>query len=279
LSQYRRLYRIRSSQRPIPDLAVHGPRCEVAAWVQPDGGPRQRLYVERMADRVWLFADQEEIAEWPADHLNCWTRMQDGLRELTGYRFRPRALTLTLWARLFLCDLFIHGIGGAKYDRITDQLIRCYFGVDPPAMACVSATMLLDLPHQGVRADDVRDRERQLRSLRFNPQRHLEATGAVAELASTRAAAVAESLRLRAEDRRNRSARKQAFEAIRSVSSAMLASRPEVVDAYEADLGQARRHFHDSEIASRRDYFFGLFDRHTLRDLLDRLPDPAAFRV
>ena len=36
---------------------------------------------------------------------------------------------LTLWARLLLCDLFIHGIGGAQYDRVTDLIVENYFGV------------------------------------------------------------------------------------------------------------------------------------------------------
>ena len=51
--------------------------------------------------------------------------------------------------RLFVGDVFIHGIGGAKYDRITDGLIRRYYQVEPSNMACVSATLLLDLPHDG----------------------------------------------------------------------------------------------------------------------------------
>ena len=46
---------------------------------------------------------------------------------------RPRALTLTLFARLCLGDFFIHGIGGGKYDEVTDAIIRDYFGVEPPA--------------------------------------------------------------------------------------------------------------------------------------------------
>ena len=37
---------------------------------------------------------------------------------------RPRALTLTLFARLCVADFFIHGIGGGKYDEVTDRIIR-----------------------------------------------------------------------------------------------------------------------------------------------------------
>ena len=31
-----------------------------------------------------------------------------------------------------LSDLFIHGIGGAKYDELTDEIIRRFFGIEPP---------------------------------------------------------------------------------------------------------------------------------------------------
>ena len=44
---------------------------------------------------------------------------------------RPRALTLTLFARVCLGDFFIHGIGGGKYDEVTDAIIRDYFGIEP----------------------------------------------------------------------------------------------------------------------------------------------------
>ena len=56
---------------------------------------------------------------------------------------RPRALTLTLWARLLVCDFFVHGIGGAKYDRITDGIFRRYYRCEPPPYGCVTATLRL----------------------------------------------------------------------------------------------------------------------------------------
>ena len=59
-----------------------------------------------------------------------------------GLKVRSRALTNTLYARLFLCDLFIHGIGGGKYDEVTDDMIRRYYGIEPPEYLVLSATSL-----------------------------------------------------------------------------------------------------------------------------------------
>jgi hypothetical protein len=279
LAGYRRTHRIRGVQQPIPDLAIDGPRCEVAAWILPLGGTRQRLYVERVADSVRLLAGAREIGGWRADRLDCWGRVQECLRGLGEYRFRPRALTLTLWARLCLCDLFIHGIGGAKYDRITDRLIECYFGIRPPAMACVSATLLLNLPHCGTTAETLREAETRLRSLRYNPQRHVKCEGELMELASVRAAAVHESRRLRVERRFDRPARRRVFETIRDVSGRMLDRRPDVAAAYRLDAERIRREFRAAHIARRRDYFFALFRPADLAALVDRLPLAEAFGV
>ena len=76
------------------------------------------------------------------------------LASLAPWVIRPRALTLTLWVRLLLCDLFVHGIGGAKYDRVTNDIFRTYYRCEPPAMACVSATLRLPLPRAAVQEKD-----------------------------------------------------------------------------------------------------------------------------
>ena len=64
---------------------------------------------------------------------------------------RTRALTTTLFARLVLSDLFLHGIGGAKYDQVTDQIVRLFFGFEPPEFATVSATLRLPIALRSVR--------------------------------------------------------------------------------------------------------------------------------
>ncbi len=85
-------------------------------------------------------------------------------------QLRPRALTLTLFARVCLGDFFIHGIGGGKYDEVTDAIIRDYFGIEPPAYQVLSATLHLPLPAFPATGDDVKRAERRVRDLHWNPQ-------------------------------------------------------------------------------------------------------------
>jgi hypothetical protein len=57
------------------------------------------------------------------------------------HRLSPRALTLTMFVRLLLADQFVHGIGGGRYDQVTDQIIATHFKIDPPAFSVTTATL------------------------------------------------------------------------------------------------------------------------------------------
>jgi hypothetical protein len=50
-------------------------------------------------------------------------------------------LTLTTYLRLLVVDQFVHGIGGGRYDQVTDRLIGTFFGLTPPRFAVATATL------------------------------------------------------------------------------------------------------------------------------------------
>ncbi len=76
----------------------------------------------------------------------------------------------TLFARLVLSDLFIHGIGGAKYDQLTDELIRGFFGLTPPDYLVISATLHLATSADAVPLGEVRHLDQELRDLEYHPE-------------------------------------------------------------------------------------------------------------
>jgi hypothetical protein len=94
-----------------------------------------------------------------------------------GIKLRTRALATTLFARLLASDLFLHGIGGAKYDQVTDDIARRFFGFSLPEYATASATLRLPIPHLTAGTDELRAVRHQLRDLTFHPERHLPAGG------------------------------------------------------------------------------------------------------
>lgn len=58
----------------------------------------------------------------------------------------PRGLLMTAIVRRALCDLFIHGTGGLKYDTITTQWIKTWRNQPLAPIAAATATLTLDLP-------------------------------------------------------------------------------------------------------------------------------------
>src|SRR5207248_7394239 len=115
-------------------------------------------------------ADRENISlQIPADDSAAF---RNALLT-SGIKLRPRALITTMYARLVLSDLFIHGIGGAKYDELTDLIIRRFFSIEPPGYITATATFRLPIDRPNVSLDDLRRSVQRLRDLRYRPESFL----------------------------------------------------------------------------------------------------------
>ncbi len=260
--EYRRAHRVRNAQHPAPPLAIVDERVEVPFWVVRLGEPRRRMWVRPDGDRLHFFAGEQAIsaadpralADYAA-HGRPWTLEQD------GWHVRPRALALTAFVRLFVADLFIHGIGGAKYDEMMERFVERFFGVRPAPACCVSATLYPRVPVELLSPNDVRNARAAARDARHNPQRH--AAGLPAELLGERTRWIDECVRLRRKDRLNRAARAEARRRIRAANAALLASVP-LVERLEARAAAVAERWETTAVARDRELFFGL---HALSDL------------
>jgi hypothetical protein len=130
LELYRKGHGLRYPANPFPNLGKSGDSWEAPFWTLA-GDKREKLYVTPAGRLV----TEDGSADVP-------------ISAITGGELpiRPRAITLSLYMRLLVCDLFIHGVGGAKYDHVTDGIIGEYYGVTPPGYAVVSATFHADMP-------------------------------------------------------------------------------------------------------------------------------------
>jgi hypothetical protein len=278
LTKYRQEQGVSSPDRPLPNLGRESDRTEAALWIYQPLQRRRRLWVRRTGDQIELFADAILIGKVPARDL---AHNPDAtLRTLHPWVIRPRALTLTLWARLLVCDLFVHGIGGAKYDRITDEIIRRYYRCEPPAFACVSATLRLPLPVFDTTLDHLRTAHRHLRDWHFNPQRYLSSQGATIESASglagelldERARLIDRSRHLR-EIRASHLERREVYRAIRQVNEQLVKLVPEREVELNQRIVRLERELSSNEIAQSREFFYGLQPHDRLAALAKRLRD------
>jgi hypothetical protein len=180
-----------------------------------------------------------------------------------GLKLRTRALATTLFARLRASNLFIHGIGGAKYDQVTDDIARRFSGFDLPEFAAASATLRLPIAYAAPREGELRRIRREMRELDFHPERYVVTDGD----AATATSAIADKSRwlATAKTSSNASARHQAIVAANAVLQPFVAAQREDLHVERERL---ERRLAVASILDSREYSFCLFPREHFERLL-----------
>jgi hypothetical protein len=275
LGEYRRLHHVRSSSHPAPDLAEDAPWLGAPFWIWTAEDPRRRrLYAKIEAcqspGEILLSDRQSWEARLPLGAEGNAGNAVGVLLELQrrGVRIRPRALVTTLWARLALGDLFIHGIGGAKYDQVTNRLIERFFGLAVPRFLVASATLHLPIDRDRTTADDLRAIQHDLRGMTYHPERYLSVPYSDEERGPTGTAdLIAEKQRWIATPQTVENARSRC-RAIRRVNAAL---QPWLIDRRRQlveRLGETSQRFLADSVLTSREYGFCLHPESTLREFL-----------
>jgi hypothetical protein len=270
LGEYRRENRIRSSAHPMPDLAADGPWLEAPFWLwTPQDPVRRRVFSRLVGDRIeltdrhrtrlTLSLSPDAEAARAVGELAQWER--------SGAKIRPRALVTTLWARLALGDLFIHGIGGAKYDRVTDGLLERFFGLEPPGFLVVSATKHLPVESPETTEDDARLIRHRLRELEFHPELYAQPSGTDADSDRRLGDLAADKRRWIAADPAEVGPRRR-FREIRRINEAIGPWVAGQRKRLSGELDLATRAIQARSILRWREYAFCLYPEKTLREFL-----------
>jgi hypothetical protein len=296
LREYRRQHHVRSHHHPAPDLTEEGAWGEAPFWVWTAADPRRRrLFIQATADET-LLSDRQS---WDARlHLSPESDAEgavDQLLELqrSGVRIRPRAMMTTLWVRLALGDLFIHGIGGAKYDCVTDRLIERFFGLTAPRFLVVSATLHLPIAHRRATPDKLLAIQHDLREMTYHPERFLDGanisvfqnqfsgadipvcqegrnTGGRQEGLLNCEELIAEKRRWLGTPQTVENA-KERCQAIRRINVALQPNLDGPRERLKAQLAEASRRLQAETILASRDYAFCLHPESALREFLSSL--------
>jgi hypothetical protein len=181
LDNFREAHRIRNHAQPLPNLVSDGEWWEMPWWCyHRESSQRRPLWIKHDGKRIQLSDRNGWQVEIQTRDIESGSAVQQWLDiEAREFCIRPRALITTLYVRTILCDQFVHGIGGARYDQITDRLVAGLWGIRPPAFVVASATLRLEfaeLPQRfkqpmGPTLESARIR---LNSIKANPERLLE---------------------------------------------------------------------------------------------------------
>lgn len=163
LHEYRQVTRTRSAAQPFPDLAMEGDAVELPLWAL-EARQRATVWARRVGPDVELYTENGVVARLGSDGASAVAAIRSS-RALIA----PKALALTLFSRVFMCDLFIHGVGGGRYDRVTDGVCRRYYGVEPPRFVVASMSMYLPLGARTVSDEELASAKDRLNRLQHNP--------------------------------------------------------------------------------------------------------------
>ncbi len=271
LAEYRRAGHIRSRSHPVPDLGAHDAWLEAPFWIWTDDDPRRRrLFACQRGDQLVLSDHhRQEIALDLSADAEAHTAVEQ-LADLArrGIKLRTRALATTMFARLVLGDLFLHGIGGAKYDQVNDQVMRRFFCAQPPAFLVASATLRLPIDRPRASENDRRQIDRLLRELEYHPEHYIDRTDA-----RTKGELGDIDQVIQAKDRWVRTAQKaqNARQRHLEITRANATMQPWVAEKRRAAIDELEAiavGLRAEAILSSREYSFCLHPEKTLRDFL-----------
>jgi len=262
LAAYRRRHKVRSSRHPVPELVRAGRFYEAPFWVWHAGRPRrQRLFAALNGRTVLLSDGADWQAELPADGPKAARRLVE--LAAAGVKIRPRALTCTLLLRLLLADLFVHGLGGARYDELTDELIRRFYQIDPPAFLTVTGTLYLPVQPLPASDSDRRQLIRRLRDLKYNPQKFIDISDP--SNASYRQL-VEKKWELIRQQPQTRRQRRERFIQIRALNAELAPAVAERLAEAEAELARVQAQLASNALLRNRDWAYCIHPADSLRD-------------
>jgi hypothetical protein len=277
LLEYRREHKVRSSAHPVPELEAVDDWLEAPLWIWSNEAPNRRpLYVRQQNDELVL-SDRAGIeATISITPEGSATSAVEQLAALSarGIRLRTRALITTLVARLLLGDLFMHGIGGAKYDQLTDRIIERFFGLSPTAYLCVSGTLRLPVSVAVRSPVDTSKHRRCIRELQYHPERYIDG-----QIASGNGESanhwIAEKQRWIALEQTPQNARERC-RAIRQANESLQPFVAHLRDAWTDNAAQRSAAERSAKVLLSREYGFPLFSELALTNFLTGLLEKSA---
>ena len=264
IRQYRAHHHIRSKAHPVPELGTTGDWFESPYWIYGDDSPQRKpLWIRQTGGVIELsdFKGKQVV-------LTCKPGKLSAAAELTSlsgpnWKLRPRALMTTMYARMILSDLFIHGIGGAKYDQLGDQIMSRFFGITAPEMMVVSATVQLPIRDMLPVAKTVAELRQRLRDIRWAPESFADEVSLPRELLTLKV----DLLRRIPRDK----AKSLWHEEVRNINVSLSETLADKKASLMQELADAKRQQVSRTLLNSREHSYCLFNADSLKNKFEAM--------
>ncbi|MGR3178434.1 MAG: hypothetical protein ACUZ8E_10300 [Candidatus Anammoxibacter sp.] len=281
LENYRKANRIRSSANPLPNLKADKELTELPFWIWRTNEVRKKVFVRKDGDSYLEILTENLIAKELSTSDNTLGKdliclgkisLHDNSQNLetlktisnNGFKIRPKALTNTLFSRLFLSDVFIHGVGGAKYDTITDGIIEDFFGVTPPDYIAISATLFPPFSKCDVDNKDLLPLENELKQMRHNPDKYIPAE--LLDNKEIRGLISEKQGLIKREEKRNKIDAKKVFLRIKDINVLLNNRIGLIVNQKEVEIESLKNKLQYNSIVNNRNYPFFIYPEEFIKE-------------
>lgn len=226
-------------------LTLTSTRVELPLWWIQWRKPRQRVYADLSNGHSRLVLDSgQPVDSEPSNERG---------------RLALRALLLTAMMRSHFCDCFIHGTGGAAYDRVMEAWWESWRGETLAPKAVVTADIQLDFDIPVADRKETEQAAWWAHHLPHNIDRVLKLDGPQVE--SKR------QLLAHMNDDHDRLRRSTAFAEIHQINNSLANKHRDVIDKSLRRLREAKIGLANHRIACRRNWCFAFYSPSQIRDL------------
>ncbi|MEF8984634.1 MAG: hypothetical protein V5A51_08580 [Bacteroidales bacterium] len=117
----------RKDYQPVKFLDHQKGWYELPFWLCKNS-KRYPVYVKKNDEAMHFYSEEADTDISVNIHNRTQEELIQALRDsLTLY---PKATTLTIMIRLFLCDVFVHGTGAIEYEKVNNTILHEFFSLD-----------------------------------------------------------------------------------------------------------------------------------------------------
>lgn len=252
---------------------------ELPFWIVSPNGSRTTLVVKfKACNSIQVGTIYEKLGNLDSSCLNDKSDQLRTILKLNGCQLRPKAITLTLFARLFLADWFVHGIGATKYESVTDYIVGHYYKIKPPKYGITTTTMTLPLLNCDVFSkDSIGELKHKLHNIKHNPELYIDPSMPEKEPVKSLIKLKKEKIVLAQNRDLTKSSKKSAWESLSMINKELYKYANNTAEILETENAKYEKYKNMQKVLDYREFFFGLFPEKELRKL-KRLFYPSIFK-